>query len=128
MQPHGLYSAWNSPVQNTGLGSLSLLQGIFPSQGSNPSLPHYRPILYQLSHKGSPRLQSRKCQGVPTNLNFFNLIDYSDEQLVWGPRDAPVAVPLPVAVGGLACYNLILKKSWLSALLDQRISNGKGRL
>ena len=53
--PHGLYSPWNSPGQNTGVGSLSLLQGIFPTQGSNPGLPHCRRILYQLSHKGSPR-------------------------------------------------------------------------
>ena len=46
-----LYSPWNSPGQNTGVGSLSLLQGIFLTQGSNPSLPHCRQILYQLSHK-----------------------------------------------------------------------------
>ena len=51
--PHGLYSPWNSLGQNTGVGSLSLLQGIFPTQGSNPGLPHCRWILYQLSHKGS---------------------------------------------------------------------------
>ena len=36
----GLYSSWNSPGQNTGVGSRSLLQGIFPTQGSNPGLPH----------------------------------------------------------------------------------------
>ena len=42
--------------QNTGVGSLSLLQGIFPTRGSNPGLPHCRWILYQLSHKGSPRI------------------------------------------------------------------------
>ena len=42
-------SPWNSPGQNTGVGSISLLQGIFPTQGSNPSLPHYGQILYQLS-------------------------------------------------------------------------------
>ena len=53
-QPHGLYSPWNSAGQNIGVGSLSLLQGIFPTQGSNPGLPHGRRILYQLSHKGSP--------------------------------------------------------------------------
>ena len=52
--PHGLYSPWNSPGQNTGEGSLSLLQGIFPAQGWNPGLPHCRWILYQLNHKGSP--------------------------------------------------------------------------
>ena len=55
-RPHGLYSPWNSPGQNTGVGSLSLLQGIFPTQGLNPGLPHCRWILYQLSHKGSPRI------------------------------------------------------------------------
>ena len=52
LQPHGLYS----PGQNTGVGSLSLLQGIFPTQGYNPGLPHCRRILYQLSHEGSPRI------------------------------------------------------------------------
>ena len=51
--PHGLYSPWNSPRQNTGVGS-SLLQGIFPTQGSNPGLLHCRQILYQLSPQGSP--------------------------------------------------------------------------
>ena len=54
--PHGLYSPWNFPGQNTGVGCFSLLQGIFPSQGSNPGLPHCRQILHQLSHKGSPRI------------------------------------------------------------------------
>ena len=49
-------STWNSPGQNTGVGGLSLIQGIFPTQGLNPGLPHCRWILYQLSHKGSPRL------------------------------------------------------------------------
>ena len=79
--PHGLGPArllcpWNSPGKNTGVGSCSLLQGIFPTQGSNPGLPHYRKIsllqgifptqglnpglwhcrwiLYCLSHQGSP--------------------------------------------------------------------------
>ena len=55
LRPHGV-SPWNSPCQNTGVGSLSLLQGIFPTQGSNPGLPYCRQILYQLSHKGSPRI------------------------------------------------------------------------
>ena len=51
-----IYSLWNSPGQNTGMGSLSLLQGIFPTQGSNPGLPHCRRILYCLSHQGNPRI------------------------------------------------------------------------
>ena len=46
-------SPWNSPGQNTGVGSCSLLQGIFPTQGSNPGLPHCRQIFYQLSCQGS---------------------------------------------------------------------------
>ena len=50
----GLHSPWNSPGQNTGAGSHSLLQGIFPTQGSNPGLLHCRQNVYQLSHQGSP--------------------------------------------------------------------------
>ena len=51
-----LYSSWNSPGENPGVGSLSLLQGIFPIQGSNPGLTCCRQILYQLSHSGGPRI------------------------------------------------------------------------
>ena len=61
LQPHGLYSQWNSLGQNIGVGSLSLLQGIFPSQGSNPGLPLCRWILYQLNHKGSPKSKLLSC-------------------------------------------------------------------
>ena len=56
LQPYGLYSPWNFPGQNTGMGSLLLLQGIIPTQGSNSGIPHCGQILYQLSHKGSPRI------------------------------------------------------------------------
>ena len=56
LQPRGLYSPWNSPGQNDGVGRLSLLLGIFPTQGSNPGLLHCRWILYQLNHKESPRI------------------------------------------------------------------------
>ena len=55
LQPHGC-TVWNSPDQNTGVGSPSLLQEIFPTQGLNPGLPCCGQILYQLSHKGSPRI------------------------------------------------------------------------
>ena len=56
LRHHGLYSPGNSPGQNTGVGRLSLLQGIFPTQGLNLGLPHCGQFLYQLSHKGSPRI------------------------------------------------------------------------
>ena len=52
-----LYRPWNSPGQNTGVGSLSLLQGIFLTQGANPGLLQCRWILYQLSHQGSPTME-----------------------------------------------------------------------
>ena len=54
--PYGLHSTWNYPGQNTGVGSYSLLQGIFPTQGSNPCLLHCRWIIFQLSHQESPRI------------------------------------------------------------------------
>ena len=59
-QPHRQYSPWNSPGQNIGVSSHSLLQGIFPTQGFNPGLPHCRRIPYQLSHRGSP-LRGEQC-------------------------------------------------------------------
>ena len=61
---HRLYSPWNSPSQNMGVRSLSLLQGIFPTQGSNPGLPYCRWVLYQLSHKGSPSISIMVHQKV----------------------------------------------------------------
>ena len=49
--PHGLYRPWNSPGENTGVDSLSLLQWIFPTQGSNSGLRRCGWFIYQLSHK-----------------------------------------------------------------------------
>ena len=59
LQPQGLSSPWNSPGQNTGVGSLSLLQGIFPTQESTWGLLHCRLIPYQLSYQGSPFVRLR---------------------------------------------------------------------
>ena len=60
LRPHGLQPArslcpWNSPVNNTGVGCHSLLQGVFLTQESNLGLSHCRQILYHLSHQGSPK-------------------------------------------------------------------------
>ena len=65
LQPHEWYSPWNSPGQNTGVGGHSLLQEIFPTQGSNSGVPHCSWILYQLSHQG--------------NRNHFNYSIYSTQ-------------------------------------------------
>ena len=66
----------NSPGQNTGVGSLSLLQGIFPAQGLNPGLPHCRRILYQLSHKGSPNKTKTLFQTDKAFIWGYNIVDY----------------------------------------------------
>ena len=67
--PHGLYSPWNSPGQNTGVGNFSFLQAIFPTQGSNPDLPHCRQILYHLSH----RENFIDCLKVPSQQLYSSL-------------------------------------------------------
>ena len=54
--PPGSSVHWDFPGKNTGMGCHALLQRIFPTQGSNPGLPHCRQILYPLSHQGSPYL------------------------------------------------------------------------
>ena len=83
MQSHELYSQWNFPGQIIGVVSLLLLQGIFPTQRSNPSLLHCRQILFQLSHRENSMLflQSR------TTLHYlffffliYYLLEYSDLQ------------------------------------------------
>ena len=67
LRPHGLQSArllcpWDSPGKNSGVDCHFLLQGIFPTQDSNPGLPHCRKILYQLSYEGSPMNLSCLCR------------------------------------------------------------------
>ena len=51
LRPHGPHTPWNSLGQNTGVGSLSLLQGNLPNPGIKPRSPTLRVILYQLSHR-----------------------------------------------------------------------------
>ena len=66
LPPQGLYSPWNSPGQNTGVGSFSLLRGIFPTQRSSCGLLHCRQILYQLSYQGSP-IHGYVYMSIPTS-------------------------------------------------------------
>ena len=63
LQPTTLLCPWDSPGKNPGVGSHSLLQGIFPTQGSNPGLLYRRQTLYHLSHQGSS-LEQRHLQNV----------------------------------------------------------------
>ena len=55
LRPHCLYCPWNSPGQNTGVGSLSLLQRIFPTQGLNPGLPYCKKISLPAEPPGKPK-------------------------------------------------------------------------
>ena len=82
---NGLYSPWNSPGQNIGVGSHSLLQGIFPTQGSNPGLPHCRRSLYQLKHQGSPRIRVSLSlgEGNGTPLQYSCLANPMDGGAWW---------------------------------------------
>ena len=66
LRPHGLCSPRDSPGQNTGVGSLSLLQEIFPTQGLNPGLQHFRQIPYQLSYRMGVEWWSLTFPGVNT--------------------------------------------------------------
>ena len=110
LRPCGLYSPWNSPGQNTGVGSRSLLQGIFPTQGLNPGLPHCRWILYHLSHQGRhsipPLIQSHfpySCtsvdpEGKPSKLSARKSLSQSlipEAKLIYYIRAIPAqALPL----------------------------------
>ena len=96
--PCTIYSPWNSPGQKTGALSLSLLQGIFPTLGSNPGLPHCRWILYQLSHKGSPRILE------PVACRFSR---GSSRTRNWAVSPALQADSLPVELSGS-----LTKRSW----------------
>ena len=71
--PPGSYVHGDSPGKNTGVGCHTLLQGIFPTQGWNPGLPHCRQVLYHLSHQGSlfQKALKSKFGRFPGDLNFF---------------------------------------------------------
>ena len=66
--PHGLYSPKNSPGQNTGVDSHSLLQGVFPTQGLNPGLPHWMPdkLLESVIHGQIASAAAKSLQSCPT--------------------------------------------------------------
>ena len=88
LQPHGLYGLWNSPVQNTGVGSLSLPQRTFPTQGSNLDLLQCRRTVYQLNHKGSPEgimlseINQRERQRLHDFTYMWNLKNKNKTKLI----------------------------------------------
>ena len=91
LRPHGLYSSWNSADQNTGVGSHSLLQGIFPTKGSNLGLLHCRQILYQLSQYSKSHTSFRLCHYHPGPWNLVTLSVTVTDILILGLNDYPGA-------------------------------------
>ena len=88
----------DSPGQNTEVGSHSLLQAIFPTQGSNPGLLHCRQILYQLSHQGSLRIL--EWVAYPFSSRFSWPRNWTTVSLIagwfftnWAIREAQIASP-----------------------------------
>ena len=84
--PNGLYSPWISPGQNTEVGSLSLLQGIFPTQGSNPGILYGKRILYQLSPRKPSGIYTMDYYSVSNNAKQNNAICNNMD----GPRDCHI--------------------------------------
>ena len=100
LRPHGLQPPrplclWGSPGKNPGVGCRSLLQGIFPTQESNPGLLHCRQILYhKWSHKWSPRILECVPLPSPADLPDPGIEMGSPELQVdfftnWAMREAP---------------------------------------
>ena len=106
LQPHGLYSPWNSPGQNTGMSSLSLLQGIFPTQGLIPGLPHCRRILYQLRHKGSLREISTQ----------YSLEGLTKALRLWSPDAKSRLIAIPWTAACQASLSFIISQSLLKVM------------
>ena len=95
--PSGSSVRGDSPGKNTEVGCHALLQGIFPTQGSNPGLLHCRWILYYLSHQGSPRtLEWVTCpfsrrSPRPKNLTGVSCIA-GDFFTRWATREAHISI------------------------------------
>ena len=82
MYPTSLLCPLDSPVKNTGVGCHTLLQGIFPTQGSNPGPPHCRQIVYHLSHQGSPNIPKNGCKLLRCCL-CAKAFDFVDHNKLW---------------------------------------------
>ena len=144
--PHELYSLWNSPGQNTGVGSLSLPQSIFPTEESNPGLLSCRWILYQLSHKGSPRILEwvaypfssgtgglLHCRRVPYQLSYgkpkflsSDFISFGNEKC--GHRLRVMSWRLDQRFEGSGEWERQGNRAWRSSIKDQWRSSIKDQV
>ena len=84
VRSHRLHSPWNSPGKNTRVGSLSRLQGSFPTQGSNSGLLYGRRVLYQLSYQGSPWAIREALRCILFDFRFpFSSTSFQNEELLF---------------------------------------------
>ena len=128
LQPRGLYPTkllcpQDSPGQNTGVGYHFLLQGIFPTQGSNLGFPHWRQMLYPLSHQGSPTPPLPRCQcskesiDIPTSSSINGLAFLGTDSRA-GPRLVSTLNPLCLGIPKLVIATQFfpdLLVQWLAA-------------
>ena len=98
--PQGLSVYGDSSGKNTGVSCHALLQGIFPTQGPNPSLQHYRWILYHLSHRGSPDIYVCVYLVTQSCTTLCNPMDCS-------PPGCSVCWDSPGKNTGMGCYALL---------------------
>ena len=116
--PHGLYSPWNSPGQNTGVGNFSLFQGTFPTQGSNQGFLHCRQILYQLSYWESPYaeyiIQNARLDQAQAGIKIagINNLRYSDNATLMAESEEKLK-------------NLLMKVKEKSEKVDLKLSKNK---
>ena len=114
---------WNSPGQNTGVSSLSLLQGIFPTQESNQALLYCRWILYQLSYQGSPRILEWVaypfCGGSSRPRNWSGISCIAGGFFTnWAIREAKMGIRVSIFSGGKISWSRKEKKMkdrWISS-------------
>jgi len=89
--PPRLLCPWNSPGKNTGVGFHSFLWGIFLTQGSNPSLPHCRQILYHLSYREEPKNPPSNAGDLSKRHQFSPWVGKIPWMRAWQPT--PVFLP-----------------------------------
>ena len=116
LRPHGLYNPWHSPCQNTGVGSCSLLQRIFPTQVSNSGLLHCRQILYQLS------LNANHGHCLPTQILPWNQAACACHRKIW------VFSPVMVLLGSVPSMRCGVSSGGAFAQLGLgHVSRGSGK-
>ena len=140
--PPGSSVHGDSPGKNTGVGSRSLLQGIFPTQGWNPGLPHCRRILYCLSYQGSSRTLEwvaypfSRGSSWPRNWTRVSCIA-GGFFTSWATREAPATIYLTLNMpqfnhveggrGGLWIWKLKMENFIILKLCEFLRSTGRKR-